>query len=416
MLTFFDFRNDVRAVIKSLCFKHNVVLFIRKEHEELIKPYLIPGLSYRLIVEEQKSFPNYVFSRLFLFLKRIPQSKQNYYLMEEFKINNLKTPKQQRKAKIVLHFKKLLPNFITYDLYLSRLTYKNGTDISGIDKFIAFTEIYDDYLFARLLKEKKPLTVYVYSWDHPCKHVRFSNQVNYLVWNDGMAADLQQLQGIDNENIKILGASQLGYIAEFLKSTPPKPEQPYFFFGCGIGIENLVPEEIKIIETLSDSIQEIYPNHKLFVRPYPNLKNWAIYEQLLKKANIELDNSYKQSDLSVSDADIMIKFNKINGAKAFFHLGTTLGLEACFTKCPSFLLDIHYEQNRKSALHHFIHQYQNEKYLIANAKENFITSKAMLNKTLQELSSNTYHLFNQAVVKQYPILSFESIANRLTEI
>ncbi len=415
MITFFDFRNDIRELIKSLCKHNKVVLFIKKEHEELIKPHLIPGLTYRLISEQKKTWKNYIADRLFLLLNKIPKSKQNYYLMEEFKLNNLQNPGQQNKAKFILKLKKFLPKVISYDFYLSKLTYKGETDISGIDKFIAFTEIYDDYLFARLLTENLPIAVYVYSWDHPCKHVRFSKKVNYLVWNKGMSEDLQQLQGINENAITELGATQLGYIYKFRQSVKAKPALSYFYYGCGIGIENLVPVEIAIIETLADAILETNPDYKLIVRPYPNFKNWALYNQLLKKENIELDNSYKQNDLSISEEDIINKFQSINNAQAFFHIGTTLGLEACFTECPSFILDLLPKQDNKKDIYHFIHQYQNEKYLMNGIDSNTITSLTNLKNTFKELPHKNFLSFNQAVAQQFTVLSFDEIANQLID-
>ena len=66
--------------------------------------------------------------------------------------------------------------------------------------------------FSRLLKEEKVVQVYVYSWDHPCKHKQFSNRVKYLVWNKGIKSDLISLHNISHNNIKQVGSSQFCFV------------------------------------------------------------------------------------------------------------------------------------------------------------------------------------------------------------
>lgn len=414
MLTFFDFRNDVRALIKSLCLEHRVVVFIKREHEPLIQKYIIPGMSYRIINEYQKTTLNSLYGKLFLLFKKLPKSKSNYYLMEAFKAGGLVDEVQQRKAFRLLKYQQLLPHFMSYDWYLNRITFSGRTDLTGIDKMVAFTEIYDDYLLARLIHEKLPTFVYVYSWDHACKHVRFSKRLHYLVWNKDIAQDLSALKGIPNQFIHELGATQLGYIEKFKSAQPAKQvTDPYFYYGCGIGISSLVQAEINLILLLADCIQQVYPDHKLLVRPYPNFKDWTLYNQLLERDNILLDNSYKQSDLSVADEDIMEKFNKIEHAVAFFHIGTTLGLEACFTQTPSFIIAIAEQSNEAVSLFNFIHQYQNQKYLIQDNTLNAIFSKEQLLSTLKHIQSPDYLDFNYRTAARFTVKSFNQLAEDL---
>lgn len=417
MLTFFDFRNDVRALIKCLCQNHDVVIFIKKEHEQLVSKYLIPRMSYRIIDEYIPTKSNITLTRLFLLFKKLPKSKNNYYLSETYKAEALSDSKQQKKAQSIISIQQKLPHFYAYDTYLQSIKYSGKTDLSGIDKMIVFTEIYDDFLYARLLREQFTMYTYVYSWDHACKHVRFSKKVRYLVWNQGIAEDLKLLQQIPESNITIFGSTQLCYIEQF-KSQPksPKPEHTYFYYGCGIGLSSMVEQEIEVIEILSDCIMSVNPDAVLLVRPYPNFNNWDMYKRLLAKSNIQLDDSYKQADLSIKDNDIQHKFNTIQNADAFFHVGTTLGLEACFTDTPSFLLDISTASDYKIGLYQFVHQYQNEKYLVKNNTENVIKSKQQLLHTLQDITSPIYYKFNTHIAEQFEVKSFEQLAQQIVDL
>jgi hypothetical protein len=310
-----------------------------------------------------------------------------------------------------------MPHKLSYDRYLKLIRYNGGTDLSGIDLLIACTEIYDDCLFARLLREKIPMYVYVYSWDHACKHVRFSRQVNYLVWNRDMGEDLAELQKIPKPQIREIGATQFGYLEQYRMQQQGKGRKGnYFYFGCGIGIRKLVAQEIAIIRILADMIREIHPGNKLIVRPYPNFSDWQMYDELLDDSVIQLDNTYRQAGLSVSDDSIMDKFTAIGGARAFFHLGTTLGLETCFTDCPSFLLDIANKESDPISLYHFVHQYQNEKYLIQAPGFNTIRSTEQLKQVLREIDDPKYLVFNQEHRKNFQLKSFDALANEFMRL
>ena len=114
----------------------------------------------------------------------------------------------------------------------------------------------------------------------------------------------------------------------------------------------------------------------------------------------------------------MEKFNKIYHAKAFFHLGTTMGLEACLTSTPSFLIDFGYDEKNKSIINvkNGIHQYQNEKYLINIKKPNVINSEHKLIMILQNIDSDIYRKNNKSVSEKFSLISFEKFANKLIEV
>lgn len=415
MLTFFDFRNDVRKVIEAMCRKEEVVLFIRKEHEALIRTYTHLGFTYRIIQENTSHWRNRLAVIAFLLFRKLPASHQNYYLMEQFKAEALDGPLRQR-ALSIIQWQRRLPKWLSYDRYLNWLIIAQQTNLEDIDQMITFTEIYDDHLLIRCIRERIPVKVYVYSWDHACKHVRFSNRIQYLVWNTDIAKDVQSLQHIPATHIRITGATQLCYVAWFRQNSVLQPRKsPTIYFGCGVGLPSLAMEEIRVILLLAEHMRQLLPNHTLMVRLYPNSKNWDMYSTLTACPNIRLDNSYRQQDLSISDPDILEKFEKIHSAIAFFHVGTTLGLEACFTSTPSFLLNLSPNTGEPVSLYHFVHQYQNEKYLIDSHPLNTISTELELRAVLHDISDPQYLQLNHDVQERFTVRTFEEMADLLLE-
>ncbi len=316
----------------------------------------------------------------------------------------------------LLRWSQKLPKFISYDFYLRRLRYQAGTQLNDIERFICFTALADDYLLARLLNEKKSVRVYVYSWDHPCKHTCFSQRATYACWSEGIREDVVSLQKISPKQVKVTGASQFGYIHEYLhlpKLTQRALPFRYIYFGCAIGISELVPDELRLIELLSKVLLRVQPNWMLLIRPYPVLANWEHYEALRKLPNVVFDDAFRMQDASVQEDNIQKKYTTIKQAEAFFHLGTTMGLEACFTETPSFILDFGYTSKEGLSLYNFIHQYQNDRHLIQEAPQNAIRSEAHLAEVLQAPDDPRYHELNQAIQQKYALQSFASFTENL---
>lgn len=418
VVSFFDFRNDVRKIITTVAASHKVVIMCRQDLRQKIGELLPGQIEFRPIDEKKKSFLNQMWERAYLLFKAIPKTRHNFFLMELFKASNTTDQKQIQKNLQLLTLIRRLPKFISYDFFLSRLRFSGKTKIDDIDQFIFFTAIADDYLLARLLKNRHPhVKVYVYSWDHPCKHTCFSRQLEYAVWNDDMANDIAELQKITSDKITVTGASQFGYIWEYLNSQeallPRSFSFPYIYFGCAIGIAKLIPDELNVIRMMAGQMKTLRPDLKLVVRPYPVQNDWEVYENLRELDNVILDDGFRTADLSVREIHLMEKFEKTQNAEAFFHLGTTMGLEACFTDTPSFILDIGYRHKSGLSLYNFIHQYQNDKHLINLAPENAIKSTEKLAEVLGDISNRQYRLLNDAVRSKYQVLSFEQVAKNL---
>jgi hypothetical protein len=409
---FFDFRNDVRQWILSLARLYEVVLFVRPQDFETLKSMSPPSLEIRIIREKEHNFWNRIWEAAFRFFGKLPESRQNFYLMEQFKISVIHGEEKGKSVSKVLDLSMALPRILTYDAFLSQLVFSRNTQIEDIDQFVCFTELSDHYLIARLLAEKKPVLAYVYSWDHPCKHTRFSNRLHYLA--------LVELQHISEKNIRILGATQMAYVERWIqiKDELPRPfDFEYVYFGCAIGVPKIVNDELEIVRVVAEVMRQKAPHLKLVVRPYPVLKDWTPYEELKKLENVFVDDGFrtaKATNISVSDDAIMEKFNKIHHSRAFLHLGTTLGIEASYTQAPSVLLDMK-EFNHPGAilnLHNFIHQYQNDKYLNLKEFPNVVGSVEELGKMFSKLLSgpNAFQGYNRVVSSWIEPKSFDQLA------
>jgi hypothetical protein len=418
-VSFFDFRNDVRRVIAEVAKQHEVVIFGRPENRDEILRHLPEGLEFRLINEKKRSLWNTLWIKIYILFKRIPKSRHNFFLMELFKASLTSDPKLLKKNHAIIKWVRRLPKVISYDFYLKQLRYQGATDLAGIDQFVCFTAIADDFLMARLLHEKYPVKVYVYSWDHACKHICFSERARYVCWNERIREDVIELQNIPSTQVKAVGASQFGYIEEFrrvqsqLSRTYPFN---YVYVGCAIGVVDLVKEEINVVISVAKVLANARPDLKLVVRPYPVQGNWELYSALRTLPNVVMDDGFKTLDLSVKDGHILEKFEKITNAEAFFHLGTTMGLEACFTQTPSFMIDYGYTSKDGLSLYSFIHQYQNDRHLIDLAPQNAVKSEEQLAHIFKDLANPMYCELNQKVQTQYQIKSFAVFAKDLVAI
>ena len=414
VVSFFDFRNDVRRVIAQVARHHTVVVFGTARDAAITRRHLPQQSSFRVINEKKNTFGNYVWERIYFLFRRIPGSRHNFYLMEYFKASLAKERSQRLKNYLLIRLIKLLPRLISYDTYLDHLHYHSETNSSDIDHFVFFTAIADDYFLARLLTEKRSVRVYVYSWDHPCKHTCFSTRVKYNVWNAALGEDLAGLQRIPRKNIRISGSSQMAYIEEFLRkkrSLPCPYPFRYIYFGCAIGLETLARQEAIVIESIADQLAANRPDLRLVIRPYPFMRNTRQYEQLRLHPTVVLDDQYRTDDWSVSEEQISRKLNILHHAEAFFHLGSTMGLEACLIGTPSFLIDWDIPSSSPLSLYNFTHQYQNEKYLLCQSPANAIRSPDELKEVFLHLDDHRYTVLNNTIQTNFPLPSFEVLGS-----
>jgi hypothetical protein len=415
-LSFLDFRNDIRRVITELVQEHEIVLFLPEGQAESMRSLVPAGAEVRIISERCRSLSSRLWQRLFSRFGQIPKSIGNYYLMERFLILQRPAGFRRRCELLAFDLSLRLPKWLSYDVYLDHLSFSGNTQIDDVDRFLLLTRIADDAFLARLLHEGREVQVYVYSWDHPCKHRQFSRRVDYLVWNDSIGCDLVDLQSVPSARVKSIGSSQLCYLHEILQQDMGESPYgyPYVYLGCFSGIREMTLQEVEIILRISHTMAEAAPDVRLVVRPYPILRDWSLYAPLEAATNIVMDNDFRRQDLSTSEDKIQDKLRKIHHAVAFLHLGTTMGLEACFTGTPSFIVDYGYSTNAgRLSIEHGIHQYQNEKYLIDGVPRNVLRSDEDLRRMLAAPQAPEYFGVNERVQITFGLTSFQEFARRL---
>jgi len=372
-------RKDILRFCENLAEKEEVVLFIRKGEK------LVAEKNARLEIRYYDLKPTSIVIRawnlIWFYLNILfgvkPKSLNNYIITESFKFSEIDNWLYRNFRMSLLNMTRYTPQLISYDTYLRFLRRDVAVDFTGIDCYLITTEVYNDYLFYKILQQDAPKLMYVYSWDHPCKMIRFSKKIDYyLVWNDELRSDLHLLQAIPVDKTYVWGATQFTDIYNYLKSKDllnlVSYSGKYFYFVCATGKRNLVDAEIELIIELSKVIKSLDPSIKLVVRRYPFWKNSNVYDRLSKSPNIQLEEDSSNGSYQ--------KYHSAEGAMALFHIGTTLGLEICYFNTPSILLDM---SGRTNVLSTFVHQYQNDKYLNKATFPNVVSSEEQLKNVVQ---------------------------------
>lgn len=417
---YLDTRSDIRDTLDILSREHEIVVYVRGPEVQKVSQFVNDDITI-VPITVFNGFQKVLcllWQYLYLMLGKTPASHYNYYMTEHIKLLNPALKKWQKTIQyLLLKFSKILPRFIHYDHYLHGLTFiKARTRLHpDIDVFLCCTEIYHDWLFAQILAQHKPVWTYVYSWDHPCKMKTFSKRTNYLVWHEGIKTDLIKLQNINPDRIYVWGATQFTYIYDHFqsKSNSPVPyDFRYIYLGCATGYHKLTSQEVDYCGQIAAVLQDIAPEWKLVVRPYPFQKNSAVYNKLAGLDNVVIDKTTTKSKNQPHE-----KCLKIQYAEAFFHFGTTLGYEAGYFTTPSFLIDF-VDPEKDALLHGFVHQYQNVRYLNNGAGYNVIKTKNDLRKVLKNLSAQTTDLkyTNEKISQVMPLESFQTLVRKLVPL
>lgn len=102
VVSFFAFRNDVRKVIEILSSGNKVIVFYKSVDKEKVLNHKLLNVEYRPILERNRKVKNTIAEQLFRYFKKLPKSKNNYFLMELLKLSNLKNQNARKKAKFIL--------------------------------------------------------------------------------------------------------------------------------------------------------------------------------------------------------------------------------------------------------------------------------------------------------------------------
>lgn len=403
---------DFRRILNTL--NQHVDLYLYGDPESLSsedkKKYKI-----RATKASKKSFLNSLWFILFSAFGKIPKCKNNFLIAELFGIS--RSSRLERMAMtLLLYIRVFTPNFIDFDFFLSKLNPSTETMIDDVDVFFYLTQIADVFFLAHLLKANKKVISYVYSWDHACKHSNMSHNISkYLAWNDNITVDLIELQGI-RDHIKSIGASQLCYIYDYFRDKKRKMERPYefdyFYYACGTYEPLHIQQEIKLIKLISGLLSKTKENLFLVVRLYPLVSNQKLYEELKDIRNVVVDATFRRLEerLFMNQSELYDKLDKIRGAKAIIHVGTTIAVEASYFDTP--ILQICFEnydygvaKNNPLNLDNFIHQWHLKRYLLLDGYPNVISDVNLFEDILREIlrDPNPFLEYNQ-VIRSYTLL------------
>jgi len=332
---------------------------------------------------------------------------------------------QRAILRLVAYLRFLRPNFISFDFFLKRLKIYFPVKIEDIDVFFYFTELPSEILLTQIIRAKKPIVAYVYSWDHPCKQATFSKYVDrYLVWNSSMKNDVVTLQDIPPSRVQTVGASQFSYIKRYLESPDTEVTTPYdfdyYYYMLATYEPLMVEQETNIARTLAQTLSNISPHLKLVVRLYPLQKRIDLYDVLAGTPGIVVDSNFgkTKSGVLMAENELRKKLDKIHSAVAVVHNGSTVGLEASYLDTPTLVLDMRgydYGVSVRHPLHlrKFVHQYQNQKYLLDTHSPNVIRDLHDLERVLRQVyeSPDDFLGYNRALRALTPLRAVNDIAD-----
>ena len=420
LINHYDARNDIRDLVAEISRSHRVVLLSR---EKTLAHPLPVGVELRPLVSVHPSKRKF-WTKLFTWFGKLPRSKENYYINELFKLGRL-TPLRQTFGKLKLNLQMWMPRFMSINQLLPIVSQCDATDISDIDSFLLITEFADIPMLARICDSGKPAWAYLYSWDHPCKHTVLTDRLTgYLVWNKKLALDMEELQGISQNKCKIIGATQLCPIVDYLSSTSTLPRQgriegrPYFYFGCGTGYAPLSRREISLVAELADLLKKEFPEHLLLVRPYPMFNDDSALAEIKSKSNVRIDDEFRsfQVGRSLRSVDIHKRLDLQRGSACFIHVGTTMGYEAAFLGCPVVFINLISDLNTGGAadtesLSTFARQYHVQRYLVGKypSSANNLSEAVAALKTAVSFPDKMIS-YNDYVSSDTPLLAMPELA------
>jgi hypothetical protein len=416
----YDARNDVRELVDLLGRQHEVVLFA-EEHKlrDVTAPCEKRAFRQRTRIKDR------FWLQVWNFFGALPASRNNFLVTELFKLAPL-PPVRRTIAAARLRLRLVLPKLMSFDFMLDRLAGSDTTPVDDIDRFLVITELSSARFLSRVLQAGKPVDAYVYSWDHACKHATFSKRIDrWLVWHEGIAEDLIELQGLPRERIEVVGATQLSYIHEYL-SRPGLRERRYpghyVYYGCGVGAIEMARQEARLIGFLAETLREVAPDVTLLVRPYPMLADTDFFRSLRDRPNVRFDEDYRRGrkDRSLTRDAIFERLNLQEHSLAFIHCGTTMGLEGAYFAAPVLFLapeDLDYGVPQSSFMHlsKFIRQYHNERYMLDPTFPNVVTRSDDLQETLATVlgEPSRARAYNASLSQRLPLKALPEIATAL---
>jgi hypothetical protein len=205
-----------------------------------------------------------------------------------------------------------------------------------------------------------PTIGYVNSWDNlTSKGTVHVLPDMFVVWNEAMATEAEQIHLIPREIIRVTGAPHLDHFFELRPSMPRAEitrelgcpdDGPYIVYLCSS--RTLIADETHIVTALADALarelEDAAPT--IVVRPHPvNPEPWEGYDH---PGAVVYPRRGDQADTRDSWQDY---FNQLSAASAFVGLNTTAFLEAATADrpCLTIVSDEFFDQQGRTG--HFRH-------------------------------------------------------------
>jgi hypothetical protein len=134
---------------------------------------------------------------------------------------------------------------------------------------------------------------------------------------------------------------------------------------------------MEIVRRLARCIELAAPNHLLLVRPYPISQGVNLRPLLKDLKNIRWDDDFRSGQIgrSLTSNNISERLNYQRGAKAFFHIGTTMGFEGAFLGIPNILIQPPDCDNQEFSQFNLLQQFSNQYHLIKHLVGPVVTLK-----------------------------------------
>jgi hypothetical protein len=205
-----------------------------------------------------------------------------------------------------------------------------------------------------------PTIGYVNSWDNlTSKGTVHVLPDMFIVWNEAMATEAEQIHLIPREIIRVTGAPHLDHFfdlrpslprAEIVRELGCPDDRPYIVYLCSS--RTLIADETHIVTALADALARQLADAAptIVVRPHPvNPEPWEGYDH---PGAVVYPRRGDQADTHDSWQEY---FNQLSAASAFVGLNTTAFLEAAAADrpCLTIVSDEFFDQQGRTG--HFRH-------------------------------------------------------------
>ncbi len=425
ILQHFDRRNDVGRLVDFISERNDVVLFaVPKQAELLRSDYEVRTIEAR----KQSSIWTRFWNLLYLLFGNLPADLDKY---ADWKRGYFDSDRSESGIidGLLLALSIRLPQFIDFDTYLKHVNFTSTTRIDDIDVFLGFTDVNDPYFLSQIRDAGKPLATYVYSWDHPAKYHRFSRKwVQYMTWNEHLKRDLVSLHGVTEDNIAVVGSTQLCYVRDFIEEghiASYRPcRQDYVYYGGAAGYEKVALQEVLLMRLVSEILAEVDPGVKLVIRPYPIGEVFDFCADLALLPNVVIED-YREPGVTTlfSEDGIFRKLSAVANARAYVHIGSTLGIEASYFDTPIIHLDLQdvdlgVDRDDPSSMQKLIHSFHAERYMLYDQFPNVVKSREQLKAVLTSALESPEKVlgYNRKIARLTELKSHDQVADSIMSV